>query len=61
MIKGNNLEIFDDLGAAYLRQLIRSFDRALTVVDVFDRYDVQDSVKSGERTRRACGVIGAGQ
>ena len=61
MIKGNNFETFNDLGAAYLRQLIGCFDRALTVVDVFDRYDVQDSVKSGERARRACGVVGARQ
>ena len=29
------------------------FEKATTVIDVFDRYDVANSVKVGERTRRA--------
>ena len=32
------------------------FEKATTVVNVFDRYDVANSVKVGERIRRARGM-----
>ena len=32
------------------------FEKGTTVVDAFDRYDVANSVKVGERTRRARGM-----
>ena len=32
------------------------FEKATTVVDVFDRYDVANSVKVGGRTRKARGM-----
>jgi hypothetical protein len=37
-----------------LRKLINSFlQSAETIVDVFDRYDLKDSIKSAERERRS--------
>ena len=49
---GDRFNTFDDLGEHYLNQLLLGFHTADTVVDVFDRYDVPDSIKSAERYRR---------
>lgn len=55
MMPGNNYNTFDHLAAAYLQGLMQSFDitGADTVVDVFDQYKTQDSVKAGERENRS--------
>ena len=44
---------FGDFGRNYLKLLSLQFGMAATVVDVFDRYDVEDSTKNAERQRRA--------
>ena len=43
---------FGDLAIDYCRQLTSCFAKAHTVADVFDRYDVKNSIKSTERDRR---------
>ena len=43
---------FGDLATDYCRQLTSCFVKAHTVADVFDRYDVKNSIKSAERERR---------
>ncbi|CAC5420517.1 unnamed protein product [Mytilus coruscus] len=43
---------FGDLALAYYNYLASCFKKAHTVADVFDRYDVKQSIKSGERERR---------
>ena len=42
---------FGDLATDYCRQLISCFAKAHTVADVFDWYDVKNSIKSAERER----------
>ena len=42
---------FGDFGRNYLKLLSLQFGMAATVVDVFDRYDVEDSTKCAERQR----------
>ncbi|KAK3085631.1 hypothetical protein FSP39_006444 [Pinctada imbricata] len=44
---------FGDFGRNYLKLLSLQFGMTATVIDVFDRYDVEDSTKSAERQRRA--------
>lgn len=44
---------FGDLLNFYLKQLSTLFQSASTIVDVFDRYDIPDSIKSTERERRS--------
>lgn len=43
---------FGDLAADYYRNLVRCYTFANTVVDIFDRYDIKNSIKSAERERR---------
>ena len=50
------IKTFDDFGKTYFQNLVLGLEKPTTVVDVFDRYDVANSVKVGERTRRACGM-----
>lgn len=38
MLRGNDYRTFGDVAAAYLDKLLISFQRASTVVEVFDRY-----------------------
>ena len=52
----SDVKTFDDFGKTYFQNLVLEFEKAMTVVDVFDRYDVANSVKVGERTQRACGM-----
>ena len=49
---------FDDLAKGYFKVLLVCFHSFECVVDVFDRYDVEQSVKSTERKRRYAGHIG---
>ena len=58
MMPGNTFRTFDDLAAAYLRHVMKGFDKANTVIDVFDRYDNNESVKSAERNRRTGAGVG---
>ena len=44
---------FSDLAIFYLKHLSMLFQSAETIVDVFDRYDLKDSIKSAERERRS--------
>ena len=41
---------FDDFGKTYFQNLLLEFEKATTVVNIFDRYNVANSVKVGERT-----------
>jgi cell division FtsZ-interacting protein ZapD len=43
---------FGELATDYCRQLTSCFAKIHTVADVFDRYDVKNSIKSVERERR---------
>jgi hypothetical protein len=43
---------FGDLATDYCRQLTSCFAKAHTVADVFDRYDVKNTIKSAEGERR---------
>ena len=42
-----------DLATFYFKHLSKLFQSAETIVDVFDRYDLEDSIKSAERERRS--------
>ena len=44
---------FGDLTIFYLKHLSMLFQSAETIVDVFDRYDLKESIKSAERERRS--------
>ena len=46
----SDVKTFDDFGKTYFQNLVLEFEKATTVVNVFDRYDVANSVKVGERT-----------
>ena len=52
----SGVKMFDDFGKTYFQNLVLEFEKAATVVDVFDRYHVANSVKVGERTRKARGI-----
>ena len=51
-----DVKVFDDFGKTYFQNLVLEFEKATSVVDVFDRYNVANSVKVGERTRRERGM-----
>ena len=53
MLPGDSYSTFDSLASAYQGNLLVEFDKADTVFDVFDRYNDENSVKVGERERRA--------
>ena len=40
----SDVKTFDDFGKTYFQNLMLEFEKATTVVDVFDRYDVANSV-----------------
>ena len=44
------VKTFDDFGKKYFQNLVLEFEKATTVVNVFDIYDVANSVKVGEIT-----------
>ena len=52
----SDVKTFDDFRKTFSQNLVLGFEKATTVVDVFDRYDAVNSMKMGERTRRARGV-----
>ena len=52
-LPGENFSSFENLAKAYQEHLLTGFSKANTVVDVFDRYDNDNSVKAGERERRS--------
>ena len=51
-MKGDSFRSFDVLALQYMRNLLSCFSQANTVVEVFDRYDNEHSVKTAERMRR---------
>lgn len=53
MMARDQFNSFDALTVAYFRQLLTGFQRADTVVEAFDRYDDDNSVKTAEKDRRA--------
>ena len=61
IIHGMNVKrfkCFGNLAKNYFKVLLACFHSFGCVVDVFDRYDVEQSVKSIERKRRYAGHIG---
>ena len=44
--------MYNDVAKKYMDGLVSGFNSADTIVEVFDRYDIEDSVKSFERARR---------
>ena len=44
---------FGDLAIFYLKHMSMLLQSTETIVDVFDRYDLKDSIKSAERERRS--------
>lgn len=54
-----NCKTFVDLAYKYMKQLLQSFCKADVVVDVFDQYDKDNSVKGEERDRCQKSVSGA--
>ena len=46
----SDVKTSDDFGKTYFQNLVLEFEKATTVVNVFDMYDVANSVKVGERT-----------
>ena len=53
MMAADQFNSFDALTLSYFKQLLIGFQKADTVVEVFDRYDDDNSVKTAERERRA--------
>jgi hypothetical protein len=61
IIHSRNVKRFKSLGdlaKGYFKVMLACFHSFDCVVDVFDRYDVEQSVKSTERKRRYAGHIG---
>ena len=56
MLLGDSFSSVANLSKTYQEQLIIGFTRATTVVDVFDRFDNENSVKAGERERHSVAV-----
>ena len=52
MMDAGSFRSFNELASSYAVQLLKSLSSADTIVDVFDRYDYQNSVKVRERARR---------
>ncbi|MEW8545028.1 MAG: hypothetical protein AB2693_16005 [Candidatus Thiodiazotropha sp.] len=52
MMPGDKYTSFQQLSSVYMETLLRCFREADVVVDVFDRYDNKQSIKSAERERR---------
>ena len=50
-LKVDNCKTFEDLGNTYVDGLVKCFDTADSVVEVYDRYDDPNSVKGSERLR----------
>ncbi|KAK3108281.1 hypothetical protein FSP39_004793 [Pinctada imbricata] len=50
---GKKYKTFGDLAMGYLNSLLNCFSQSKEVVDVFDRYDVELSIKGTERKLRA--------
>jgi hypothetical protein len=53
----NKLKTFGDLANKFIQSQLYCFSSVSCVVDVFDRYDSEQSIKSAERDRRSsfCG------
>jgi hypothetical protein len=49
-IRTHDLSDFGDLAIFYLKHLSMLFQSVETIVDVFDRYELKNSIKSAERT-----------
>ena len=52
MMQVNRSDTFEDVASNFTSHLLQGFNRADTLVEVFDRYDHPDSVKYCERVRR---------
>ena len=44
---------FGDLAISFVQSQLSCFPSASSIIDVFDRYDVEQSIKSAERDRRS--------
>jgi hypothetical protein len=44
---------FGDLAISFVQSQLSCFHNASSIIDVFDRYDVEQSIKSAERDRRS--------
>jgi hypothetical protein len=53
IMDGDKFNSFDTLPASYYRHLLTGFQKAETIIEVFGRYDENNSVKTAERDRRA--------
>ena len=53
MMGDDQFNSFDALALSYFKQLLIGFQKADRVVEVFDRYGGDNSVKTAERERRA--------
>ena len=51
-IRGDNFVTFSDLAKHYTEHLMTGFNKADTVIEVYDRYDSEMSIKDAERQRR---------
>ena len=59
--KINDCKTFNALGDAFVKKVVDKLVHSSEVNMVFDRYDVEDSVKTEERMRRTGnGVVGPG-
>ena len=45
----NSLRTFDDLTGVYMDGLIQLLQKSHTFIDLFDRLNVEHSIKTGER------------
>ena len=53
IIDVNQHKTFYDLEIVYDKLLLQQFNKADTVIEVFDKYNTKLSIKAGERARRA--------
>ena len=52
-MKPSTTDTFDKHASSYMSTMLKGFEKAHTVIDVFDRYDNEKSVKFQERAQRA--------
>ena len=55
-LDGGKYKSFGDVAEEYMKRSFKALGWADTIIEVFDRYDVPNSVKDAERSRRGAGL-----
>ena len=59
LINAKRFRTFGEMALDFVKNQISCFQFASVVVDIFDKYDIQNSIKKAERDRRSKSVFTA--